>query len=286
MRPLMAGGSELSVPGGMLAVFVTVPFWFVGFDTIPQGAEEAEVSLDPRKLGLLILTAIVGSTLFYVTLIMSVSLIAPWQTITAADLPTARAFEAAFQSSLWVQLVLFAAMLGLFTSWNGFFLAGSRVLFSMGRGRIIAPAFGATHPVYRTPHRAVLFIGAFTLLAPLLGGDALLAFVNAGSFCIGAAFLGVSLSTIRLRRKFPGAVRPYRIRGGLTIPYLAVAGALFILAVMVIPGSPAALAWPRELLILMIVVTSGALFWFGARGIRCDTPERERAYLILEDYAD
>jgi amino acid transporter len=53
-----------------------------------------------------------------------------------------RAFELAFGSKAMAYLVLTAALLGLFTSWNGFFLAGSRVLFSLGRGHVILAMFG------------------------------------------------------------------------------------------------------------------------------------------------
>ena len=38
--------------GGILAVFVTVPFWYVGFDTIPQAAEERREDAPLKRLGL------------------------------------------------------------------------------------------------------------------------------------------------------------------------------------------------------------------------------------------
>ena len=284
-RPFVSASAETGALAGMLAVFVTVPFWFVGFDTIPQGAEEANASVQPRKLGSMIVLAIVSATIFYVVLILSVAMTGPWQTIVEADLPTARAFALAFTSPVWTNLVLVAALIGLLTSWNGFFLAGSRVLFSLGRGQIVPAALGETHPRFGTPHRAVLLTGVVTVAAPLFGRDALIAFVDVGSFCIGVAFLGVAFSVMTLRRRFPDAARPYRIPGGRTIPAIAVAGSLFILAVMIIPGSPAALTWPIEIVILTAFAVLGMVFWLAARKLRQRVPERERAYLILEEYA-
>lgn len=271
--------------GGFLAVLVTVPFWFVGFDTIPQAAEEAHVDVKPRQLAVIIVVSIIAATLFYALIVAAVSLVGPWTNIINSDLPAATAFTAAFGSPLLARLVLVAALLGLFTSWNGFFLAGSRVLFALGRGRILSPWFGETHPRFGTPHRAVLITGLLTLLAPLMGRDALLPFVNAGSFLIAIAFLGVALSVRRLRRRAPGLARPFKMAGGDTIPVLAAIGAAFLIGAMVIPGSPAALAWPGEIIILGITGLLALFFWFLARRMRTSIPETERDYLILEQYA-
>lgn len=284
--PEVDGGSFKAIAAGILMVLVTVPFWFVGFDTIPQGAEEADAAMAPRKFARLIIGSIAAATLFYVVLIISIGMIVPWQSIVDADLPAARAFEAAFASKAMVYLVLIAALLGLFTSWNGFFLAGSRVLFSLGRGRMIPASFGETHPQHGTPHRAVLLTGLLTLLAPLMGRQALLSFVNAGSFCIAIAFLGVALSIMQLRRSHPHLPRPFRLPGGAVIPGLAALGALFLIAVMLWPGSPAALSWPREVIILGVLAVLGAGFWLGARRSRTLISEQQRAFLILEHHAD
>ena len=85
------------------------------------------------------------------------------------------------------------------------------------------------------------------MLAPALGRDALLALVNAGSFCIALAFFGVSFSLLRLRRDFPDYPRPFKLWGGRVIPYIAAFGSLVMIAAMVIPSSPAALSWPVSL---------------------------------------
>jgi amino acid transporter len=286
LKPLFGAAEGHSWLGGFLAVFVTVPFWFVGFDTIPQGAEEVHTSVKPRRLAFLILGSIVAAALFYIVLVLSVSVCAPRGDIVGTELPSAAAFEAAFESKFFVNVVLSAALLGLFTSWNGFFLAGSRVLFSLGRGRIIPERIGRTHSKFQTPHQAVLLTGLLTLLAPLLGRQALLALANAGSLCIVVAFLGVALSVMRLRRVAPHLQRPYRMPGGRIIPLLAVSGSLMMLGAMVIPGSPAALAWPREIIILAVFAITGIIFWVGGKRGRSLTPETRRAYLILESYAE
>ena len=281
------GDSALGSGGlaGMLAVFVTVPFWYVGFDTIPQAAEERRENSPLHRLGLYVVLAIIGSTLFYIAIILGAGMAGPWRDIVGEELPTAAAFSAAFESQWLVRLVLIAGLIGLLTSWNGFFLAGSRVLFSLGRGRIIHESFGQAHAKHGTPTMAVLFSGLVTFLSALLGRGAIIAFVDVGSFCIALAFLGVALSLIQLRKKFPDLERPYRMPGGNALAYVAAAGSLFILFVMLVPGSPSRLVWPLEWLILGTLSITGIGFWFAARGYRQRVSEDDRARLILEEYA-
>ncbi len=281
------GDSALGSGGlaGMLAVFVTVPFWYVGFDTIPQAAEERREDSPLHRLGLYVVLAIIFSTVFYIAIILGAGMAGPWRDIVGEDLPTAAAFSAAFESQALVRLVLVAGLIGLLTSWNGFFLAGSRVLFSLGRGRIIHESFGRTHARHGTPTKAVLFSGLVTFLSALLGRGAIIAFVDVGSFCIALAFLGVALSLIRLRKAFPDLERPYRMPGGSVLAYVAAAGSLFILCVMLAPGSPSQLVWPLEWLILGALSVTGVGFWFAAAAYRQRVSEADRARLILEDYA-
>ncbi|HET9032026.1 MAG TPA: APC family permease [Dokdonella sp.] len=282
LSPLFAGASQGGALAGLLAVLVTIPFWFVGFDTIPQGAEEASASVKPRLLALLIVGSILAAIAFYVLIILSVAVLGPWQTLVTADLPAAHAFELAFQSPWLRDLVLIAALLGLFTSWNGFFLAGSRVVFALGRARIIPLVFGQTHERHGTPHRAVLLVGGLTVLAPMLGRDALLALVNAGSFCIALAFFGVSLSLLRLRRDYPDHPRPFRLKAARLVAGIAALGSLSMLVAMIVPGSPAALSWPREFIVLAIMFGAGGLLWLTASASRNAISAQQRAKLILD----
>jgi basic amino acid/polyamine antiporter, APA family len=284
LRPLFVGETSSGVAAGIISVFATVPFWLVGFDTIPQGAEEAKETVTYRMIGILILISIIAAVSFYILLIFSTSMVGDWSELAGNELFTASAFAKAFQSNLLVNGILVAILIGLLTSWNGFFLAGSRVLFAMGRGRIISPRIGETHPVYKTPYRAVLFSGLITWFASMLGRGAMIAFVDVGSLCIAAAFLGVSFSYLRLRTSFPDISRPYRAPGGRFTGYLSVAGSLVILVAITFPGSPAALRWPLEWVILIVLSGLGAIFWAASTKSRNTTTREERDYLILEKF--
>lgn len=267
--------------GGFLAVFATAPFWFVGFDTIPQSAEEASGALSPRRLGFLILGSIAAAAVFYALLILSVAMVGDWRQTASAPLATAEAFRGALGSDAAADLVLFAALLGLLTSWNGFFLAAARVLFAMGRGAILQRGLGTAHPRYGSPSSAVLWCGVATLLGALLGRGAMVAFVNVGSFCIALAFFGVCLSAATLRKRYPQAQRPYRAPGGKPAALGAVGGAALILGAIVLPWSPAALRWPLEWSILGALTACGGLAWAAGGPERSVVAEDERRRLVL-----
>jgi amino acid transporter len=285
LEPMFAGDSSGSISAGIAMVLVTVPFWFVGFDTIPQAAEEADQSISHRTIGLLILVSIIAAVLFYMLLILSTSMAAPWNEILDKKLPTASAFKEATDSQIMVNIILVTALVGLITSWNGFFLAGSRVLFALGRGKIIAPKFGKSHPKYQTPYYAVVFSGVITFVASLMGQGAMTAFVNVGSLCIVIAFLGVSFSFLSLRKKFPKMHRPFYAPGGKVLGFFAIASTLFMLLAMIYPGSPAAMAWPLEWGIFSIFTLMGLIFWRISAKSRTAVSKRERDFLILEKYA-
>jgi amino acid transporter len=211
-------------------------------------------------------------------------MIGDWKSLLGSDLLTAKAFELAFHSDILVKVILIAIIIGLLTSWNGFFLAGSRVLFAMGRGKIIAAQFGDTHTKFRTPYRAVLFSGIVTFMAVFLGRGAMIAFVDVGSFCIAAAFLGVSLSYLKLKSTFPQLYRPYNAPGGRTLGYLSVMGSILVLVAITVPGSPAALKWPLEWAILIALSVLGLVIWIISKKSRSTTSKEERDYLILERF--
>lgn len=284
LEPYFVSHSGSGVIAGIIGVFATVPFWLVGFDTIPQGAEEASESVSPRTIGVLILISLSAAVIFYVLLILSTAMVGNWQSLIGEDLLTAKAFEIAFGSDLLVKVILIAIIIGLLTSWNGFFLAGSRVLFAMGRGRIISKQFGYTHEKYGTPYKAVLFSGIVTFAAAFLGRGAMIAFVDVGSFCIAAAFLGVSFSFLKLKRKFPDIERPYVAPGGKIMGYLSIVGATLVLLAITLPGSPAALKWPLEWAILITLSVLGLIIWMISKKTRSTTSKEERDYLILERF--
>jgi len=94
---------------------------------------------------------------------------------------TANASQAAFAYTWATRLVLFAAFFGLITSFNGFFIAATRVIFASGRGGLLPKSLGKVEQKHRTPKNAILFVGLITLFGPFIGKSSLLPMVNIAS---------------------------------------------------------------------------------------------------------
>ncbi|MGO1324253.1 MAG: APC family permease [Brevibacterium aurantiacum] len=240
-EPLFTGGGA-----GFIAVIAVVPFLFVGFDVIPQSAEE--IKLPPAKIGKLVVVSVFMAIAFYVIIIWMTSLAMPASELATHDLVTADALAAMFNSAFWGKLVIAGGLAGIITSWNAFLMGSSRLMWAMAVAGMIPAWFGKLHPKYRTPVNSIIFIGILSALAPFLGSAALGWIVDAGSPAIVIAYFLVSVGFIILRKREPAMDRPLRIggkgNGGMIIGIISavLTLALFILYLPITPYS-AQLAW-------------------------------------------
>ena len=240
-EPLFTGGGA-----GFIAVVAVVPFLFVGFDVIPQSAEE--IKLPPAKIGKLVVVSVFMAIAFYVIIIWMTSLAMPASELATHDLVTADALATMFNSVFWGKLVIAGGLAGIITSWNAFLMGSSRLMWAMAVAGMIPAWFGKLHPKYRTPVNSIIFIGILSALAPFLGSAALGWIVDAGSPAIVIAYFLVSVGFIILRKREPAMGRPLRIggqgNGGMVIGVISavLTLALFILYLPITPFS-AQLAW-------------------------------------------
>ena len=233
---------------GLLSVLVMVPFMFVGFDVIPQSAEE--VDLPFAEIGRMLVWSVLLAIAWYVMIIGAVAISLSPEQRASSELPTAAAATAVLGSNWAGKLLVVGGIGGILTSWNAFLAGGSRALYALAKAGQAPAVFARLHPRHDTPHNAVLLIGGFAMLAPLAGRPAMVWLVNAGGFGIVIAYAFVALSFLVLRRREPEMPRPYRVPGGMIVGWMALLLSL-ALASLYLPFSPAALAWPAEWLILL-----------------------------------
>lgn len=285
LAPCWAGDTPRAALLGVLSVMATTPFWFAGFDTIPQAMGElregARLRLLPRVMGL----AIAGALAFYLLVILTASLSLPRDRLLALDLPVAGALEAAFQSPALGRLVLLAGLCGLVTTWNAVFFAATRLVFALGRAYMIPHAFARVHPRFGSPVNAVWFTGAAGALGALFGREAIGVIVNAASAAMALVFALVVLGALRLRRRRPHHPRPWRVPGGPGLLRLAglASCALFGLALYepwrADPGS-----LPAEWIALGAWIAMGAVFYAAASRLRRRVGPEERRWLVLAEH--
>lgn len=242
VKPLFADGTK-----GMLSIAVITPFFMVGFDVVPQTAEECDIP--PRKLGRLMMMSILMAAGWYCLIIYCVSTLMTHEQILAAELCTADALVGAWNgSSLARYVVVIGGMAGILTSWNAFLAAGSRVMLSMGESGMLPAWFTRIHPKYNTPSNAVLFIGGASMIAPFFGKQLLTWISNAASFSTVIAYCLVAISFLVLRKNEPDMVRPYRVRHGKLVGSIAVVLSAGML-LLYLPGMPSGLGQPEWIIV-------------------------------------
>lgn len=236
MQPLFH--SENGVAGGIMLVIIMVPFMFVGFDVIPQAAEE--INLPFREIGRVLMISVIMAVFWYALIILGTSLMLNPSELANSSLAVPDAMQAVFQAPWAGKLMVLAGIAGILTSWNAFYIGGSRALYALAHCGMLPAFLGKLHPRHRTPVNAILLIGVISSLAPLLGRSAMVWLVVAGGLGIVIAYLFVSLSFLILRSKEPQMERPFRVRHARLVGWLAVLLSLGLVC-LYLPGSPSAL---------------------------------------------
>ena len=201
------------LPYGWLGVLAAMHFglWFyLGIEGTTQAAEEVRSPARSLPFGTLagIMTLLIAATL---TWYVCVGLM-PWEYLGGAGVPL---FDAArLTGSTWlVALLGVGTLFATLASANGCINDASRAWFSMGRDHYLPSWFGAVHPKYRTPYRAIVFLVPIALIfalgAPL---DQVITF-SILSGLLGYTFM--PLNMIMFRKKWPldtikrGYVHPF-----------------------------------------------------------------------------
>ena len=267
---------------GVLRVMIMTPFLYVGFDVIPQLAEE--IALPFRTIGRIILLSIVMALAWYGLVQWTVGLSLPPDTLAARALPTADAMSAIYGSPWGGRVLVLGGAVGILTSWNAFFLGASRLLFAMARGGMLPAAFARLHPRHGSPAAVVVVLTAITAIAPFFGRPALVWLVDAGSLATVVAYLLVAVAFLVIRRRHPGLPRPYRVAAPAVVGWLAVAATVFFI-LLYLPGSPSALAWPEEWAIVLLWLGLGVVLGAGMRRRVALLGPGRQARLILGDHA-
>ena len=140
----------------------------------------------------------------------------------------------------------------------GFYMASSRLMYSMAADGYLPAFFGAVDPRHGTPKNAMLFCMAISLAGPILGREALGWFVDMSAIGASIGYAFTCLATlITLRRT--GETRPF-------VRVMAIIGAIFSFAFMVlqlvpIPGLSGVHFGRESYLLLVVWCVIGALFY-------------------------
>ena len=253
------GGSGIT--SAILATFAIAPWAYVGFDAIPQAAEEFNFSF--KKVSFIMVIAIVFGCFVYTS------------NNTVAALALAN-WPDRVMAGEWVLLVAAEELLGTFgkvligtgvscavlSGIMGFYLASSRLLFSMSREGYLPKWFGVVDKKFGTPKNAMIFCIIVSLSGPVLGREALGWFVD--MCAIGASigyFFTCASALVTAKRDGDGS---------LFLRTMATIGVLFSVAFVVlqlvpIPGLSGVHFGKESYMLLIVWVVLGSLFYYAQR---------------------
>ena len=249
------------IAGAILATFAIAPWAYVGFDAIPQAAEEFNFSF--RKVSFIMIVAIAFGCFVYVSN----------NTVAAAALEN---WPDRVIAGEWVLLVAAEELLGGFgkvligigvscavlSGIMGFYLASSRLMYSMSREGYLPKWFGKVDETYGTPRNAILFCIIISLSGPILGREALGWFVDMSAIGASIGYFFTCASTLITGRKSGD--------GTAFLKTMAWTGVIFSLAFMVlqlipIPGLSGVHFGKESYLMLVVWVVIGLVFYLKQR---------------------
>ncbi len=270
MPNLLPASGQFDVPfvKGVILIIAMAPFLYVGFDCIPQAAEE--FNFPPNKTLALIISAIGIGAFIYAAIAVVTAAVMPWMEMVelknAAGNPESWRTGAMIKQALGTAgtiFVVIAVLCGMFTGIGGFYMSSSRLMFGMARAKMLPKWFGYIHPTYKTPSHAILFVMVIAVLVPFIGREVLNWFVDMAAVGTGFGYFFTCAGAYVVLTK--GLVPK---SSDDISPVVAAAGAFIsaaIIGLQVIPGMPAFLSVPCWCA-LAVWVALGVIFYFAAAG--------------------
>lgn len=219
--------------GGILSVLLLTPFFYAGFDTIPQQAEEAAEGLNWNKFGKIISLALLAAGGFYVVCIYSFGTIIDWHCFVEAPVPALACLKNI--NFIFYIIMLVIATLGPMGPMNSFYGATSRIMLAMGRKGQLPEQFAEVDEKSGAPKLACVVLAVITLVGPFLGKNMLIPLTKVSALAFIFSCTMVSLACLKMRFTEPDLPRPYKVPGGKFGIALAVAAGLIIIALIVLP---------------------------------------------------
>lgn len=172
----------------------------------------------------------------------------------------------------WVLLIAAEEMLGLtgklligisvscavLSGIMGFYLASSRLMFSMSRDGYLPDIFSKIHPRYGTPYNALLFCILISLSGPILGREALGWFVDMSAIGASIGFLFTCASTLKSIKHHGDGTPFLRIMACLGIVFSL---SFITLQLVPVPGLSGVHFGQESYLMLLVWICIGIAFY-------------------------
>ncbi len=230
----VAGLANIPLQNFLVAVTLAMSS-FIGIESIAQAAEETKKPHRwiPRANKLSIVFVLIFAIGLSVAGIGGIGPTALYSSNNINNPVTAMALAIPNLGAYLAPIVAFTGFSLCYVSTNTGIIGVSRVVFSMGRFRLLPRWFYKVHKVFRTPVRSILIFGAVGGLLALTGQLQLVA--NLYNFGALLSYIMVNISLIVLRNTEPDTYRSWKVPGELEthwrgkrirVPPISVIGAL------------------------------------------------------------
>lgn len=271
--------------GGFINMLVIVPFFMAGFDAIPQAVEDAEDDIEPDRLSKVIVFTIIAAGLFYILIVFSSASAVSWTTfINLESPPLAFLLKKLYPGvigNLLYYLTLIGALAGLLSTYNGMFIAATKLLFSMGRSHLIPVVFSRTS-TSDAPIVSILFCGIATILGPIFGTSVITPLTNVGSLSFVCGWLITCYSTFALRLYEKNLYRPIKAGNGRFVIKVSIAISIVLILLSVLPFSPGFMTY-QSLGIFIVWIILGIIFYTISQKTGKHISEKRRYEIIFEN---
>lgn len=250
----------IGIASSILATFAIAPWAFVGFDTIPQAAEEFKFSY--KKVSVIMVVAILfGCFVYTANNTIAAAALENWPDLIVESGSTPWLLLAAAERLLGLPgkvLVGTAVSCAVLSGIMGFYLASSRLMYSMSRDGYLPVWFGVIDEKHKTPKNALIFCIIISLSGPILGREALGWFVDMSA--IGASigyFFTCACTLVTMKRDKDGTAFLKTVATiGLVVSVL-----FMVLQLIPIPGLSGVHFGKESYVLLVVWIVLGIIFY-------------------------
>lgn len=263
-----------SFMGGAFSIITAAAFFLAGFETIPQGVEEA--GGDIKSVGKTVVLSVGLACVFYAILLFCFGVGYKWEAFYQLENPAAaNMFKIIYSGgagTFLYWLITVGALAGLFTTWNGFFTASANLLMAMGRSRMI-PAFFAKQDKNGVAINGLYLVLIISLIGPFLGAKMIDTVTCFSATAFVLSWMISSLSLLRLRKTMPNANRPFKLATPIAV-WAGIVGVIFFFG-MLFPFTPF-YAGKQAVIVFVVYIVIGIVLHLASGGQRKQLSAHER----------
>ena len=238
----------------VFSIVAMAPWAFIGFDCIPQSAEE--YNFDHKKSTHIMILAILMAALLYVAMCsVTAAGLMPWQKLLSLNQNWETGYVVRNTFGLVGLVFLGTAMFcAVISGMNAFYISTSRLMYAMADEGSLPTFFKQLSPKHGTPRNAILFVMTASLFAPWFGREILLWIVDMTSVGAAIVFAYTTASAAIMARKVGDTKQVW-------VGIIGCLFSLFFLALLIIPSMPGYLSLQSRIILLVWIAVGFAFYW-------------------------